>query len=97
MIYLNTPGLNSLGDDTFWTWFIREFKGETTVGWALGNNPDDVVLQYSTMGASKHQNTIGLLWELYPEMEVQLKSTEFKRILDIIYQCAATSKKKGSF
>lgn len=37
MIYLNTEIFSGLGEDTFWTWFKREFSKETEYGIPLLN------------------------------------------------------------
>jgi glycosyltransferase involved in cell wall biosynthesis len=67
-----TPEIKSgLGEDTFWTWFAREVGGEFDLPKKIG--PTDVVLHYSTMGKPQFpNNTISLLWELYPEMALRL-------------------------
>lgn len=88
MIYLVPEVISGLGEDTFWTWFKREFP-DSQFGVPPKITKRDVILQYSTMGAPKHpENTIGLLWELYPEMKVQLKSTVWDHIIDKIFLCA---------
>lgn len=77
MLYVNPEILSGLGEDTFWTWIIRELGAE--VGVPKSVKRGDVVLHYSTMGSPKHPaNTITLLWELYPEMSLRL-GTSFKK------------------
>lgn len=68
MIYLSPQVRSGLGEDTFWTWFHREFKSSFDVPSEI--NANDVVLQYSTLGASrvKGGKKVALLWELHPEM-----------------------------
>lgn len=70
-IYLNPEIRSGLGEDTFWTWFAREVGGEFDLPKKIG--PTDIVLHYSTMGKPQFpNNTISLLWELYPEMALRL-------------------------
>ena len=91
MIYLNPEILSGLGEDTFWTWFKREFPTASfELPKHLGN--EDVVLQYSTLGfVNRTGKSIGLLWELYPEMKEQLKSNQWDKILKTVYECAKFS------
>ena len=70
-IFLNPEVMSGLGEDTFWTWFQRESGAEVGVPRHIGSN--DIVLHYSTMGKPSFPNqTINLLWELYPEMSLRL-------------------------
>ena len=80
-IYLNAEVVSGLGEDTFWTWFHREFPGSVFgVPEALG--PGDVVLQYSTLGAPRFpERTVALLWELHPEMKARLGSSEWDGVI----------------
>jgi glycosyltransferase involved in cell wall biosynthesis len=91
MIYLNAEVISGLGEDTFWTWFKREFPSASFgVPTKLGDG--DVVLQYSTLGfVNRAAKSIGLLWELYPEMKEQLKSTQWDARLAKVYECARFS------
>ena len=91
MIYLNPEVVSGLGEDTFWTWFKREFPSASFEQPKRLSN-DDVVLQYSTLGfAGRAGKSIGLLWELYPEMKEQFKSTEWDARLAKVYECARFS------
>jgi hypothetical protein len=77
MIFVNPEVLLGLGEDTFWTWIIRETGAEIGVPKSVGKK--DIVLHYSTMGKPLHPNqSIALLWELYPEMTLRLRMN-FKR------------------
>ena len=77
MLFVNPEVLSGLGEDTFWTWIIRETGAE--VGVPKKIRRDDLILHYSTMGEPKHpKNTVTLLWELYPEMSLRL-GTSFKK------------------
>lgn len=82
VIHLNAEVLSGLGEDTFWRWMLREFDAVTTHA-----GPDDIVLQYSTLGAPSGVG-IGLLWELYPEMKRVFKSNEWDDKLRRIAECA---------
>ena len=88
MIYLNPENASALGDDTFWTWFKREFPG-SKFGLPKRMNPDDIVLQYSTMGFPKVAGkSVALLWELYPEMKEAFHSDKWDGILDKVFESA---------
>ena len=70
-VFLHPENPSSLGDDTFWTWFKREFPASR---WDWENaKAGDVVLQYSALGKYEGQaKYIALCWELYPEMQEKL-------------------------
>ena len=77
MIFVNPEILSGLGEDTFWTWIIRELDAEIGVPPKISKS--DIILHYSTMGKPRFpNNTITLLWELYPEMSLRLDS-KFKK------------------
>lgn len=77
MLFLNPEILSGLGEDTFWTWILRELKAEVGVPKKIQKR--DIILHYSTMGKPLHaSNTVSLLWELYPEMSLRL-GTNFKK------------------
>jgi glycosyltransferase involved in cell wall biosynthesis len=91
MIYLNPEVVSGLGEDTFWTWFKREFPS-ASLKIPKHLRDEDVVLQYSTLGfVNRAGKSIGLLWELYPEMKEQFKSTEWDARLAKVYECARFS------
>jgi len=91
MIYLNPEVVSGLGEDTFWTWFEREFPS-ASFKMPKHLRDEDVILQYSTLGfANRAGKSIGLLWELYPEMKEQFKSTEWDAHLAKVYECARFS------
>lgn len=70
-IFLNPEVASGLGEDTFWTWFAREAGAEIGLPRTLARG--DVVLHYSTMGKPAFPDqTVNLLWELYPEMSLRL-------------------------
>lgn len=68
MIYLNAEVVSGLGEDTFWTWFQREFPS------SVFDTPkvlrdEDVLLRYSTLGFLPIiGKQVALCWELYPGM-----------------------------
>lgn len=81
-IYLVAECKSGLGEDTFWTWFEREFKNTRFL-----NSPNpppefdasrDCMLVYSTMGPVQFKGKVfSLCWELYPEMRDMLHSSEW--------------------
>ncbi len=76
-IYLQPEVASGLGEDTFWTWFARETNASFELPSKLERG--DIVLHYSTLGKPRFPNqTISLLWELYPEMELRL-GTQYKK------------------
>jgi glycosyltransferase involved in cell wall biosynthesis len=91
MIYLHAEVVNALGEDTFWTWFKREFPTSSfEIPKSLAK--DDVILQYSTLGfANRSGKSIALLWELYPEMKKQLGSSQWDNIIAKTFECAQFS------
>jgi glycosyltransferase involved in cell wall biosynthesis len=71
MIYLNAEIISGLGEDTFWTWFHREFPGSVFEE-PRRLNDDDVVLRYSTLGfLPVVGKQVALCWELYPAMKAR--------------------------
>ncbi len=88
MIYLNPEVVSGLGEDTFWTWFKREFP-TSVFGVPRHLAPDDIVLQYSTLGfVNRAGKSLALLWELIPEMKAQFKSNEWDSVLARTYESA---------
>ena len=77
MIYLNCEVKSGLGEDTFWTWFEREFPNSSfEVPTKL--NDDDILLRYSTLGFLPIEGKqMALCWELYPEMEALFHTSCF--------------------
>lgn len=92
MIYLQPENKSSLGEDTFWTWFDREVQESSFI---LPNkiNSEDRILQYATLGPCSYgDNTVALLWELYPEMAKQLGSKEWNRQIQKMIECYKQSR-----
>jgi len=77
-IYLVPEVMSGLGEDTFWTWFARETGAEFDLPKHLESQ--DLVLHYSTVGRPRFPNqSIALLWELYPEMSLRLGKNFYRR------------------
>jgi len=95
MIYLVPECAAALGDDTFWIWAQREFPN-SVMGAPTTITKDDVILQYSTMGASAFpEHTIALLWELYPEMKaMHVDPGGVDGRIATINQCSTTSARR---
>lgn len=68
MIYLNCEVKSALGEDTFWTWFEREFPSSSfEIPSKLNDN--DIVLRYSILGfLPVVGKQVALCWKLYPQM-----------------------------
>lgn len=92
MIYLSAEVVSGLGEDTFWTWFHRECPLPTEFGVPETLQPSDRVLQYSTLGRPRHPGqSIALLWELHPEMKLQLHSEEWDPVIGKIEACGRSA------
>jgi len=91
VIYLSPEVVGALGEDTFWTWFKREFPSSTFgIPWRLRD--DDIVLRYSTLGfVGRAGKSLALLWELYPEMKAYLNSAVWDVRINKVYECARFS------
>lgn len=94
MIYLVCQVKSGLGEDTFWTWFEREFKesckfiSSTTIPDEF-NEERDCIIVYSTMGPiNKKVKSFCLSWELYCEMKLMLDSNQWDSVIDITNKCA---------
>jgi hypothetical protein len=97
MIFLICECKSGLGEDTFWTWFEREFPNHeflnNTIIPEKYNETDDIIIIYSTLGElknpyNKKYKAICLAWELYPEMKLQLCSNEWDNRILLTQQCA---------
>ena len=91
MIYLNAEVKSGLGEDTFWTWFEREFpSSKFEVPVTL--NDEDIVLRYSTLGFLPIEGKqVALCWELYPQMKQFFDIDMYSTIMDRIYSTARYS------
>ena len=91
MIYLNAEVTSGLGEDTFWTWFKREFPSSSfDVPKKL--NDDDILLRYSTLGFLPITGKqVALCWELYPEMKRVFHSNQWDDRLTKVYETARYS------
>jgi hypothetical protein len=89
MIHLAAEVVSGLNEDTFWTWFHREFPASkfSQPRWRLGKN--DVVLQYSTLGAPRfRERSVALLWELLPDMKEVFRSDLWDTKIQKTHECA---------
>lgn len=91
MIYLNCEVASGLGEDTFWTWFKREFpKSCFDIPKKLNDN--DIVLRYSTLGFLPVKGKqVALCWELYPQMKKIYDLNLWDEKLEKIYETAKYS------
>lgn len=91
MIYLNCEVKSGLGEDTFWTWFSREFPNSSfEVPQKL--NEDDILLRYSTLGYLPIEGKqMALCWELYPEMKDLFNTTCFDNRASLVENTARYS------
>ena len=88
MIYLNCEVKSGLGEDTFWTWFEREFPDSKFEEPTVLNN-DDIVLRYSTLGFLPIPGKqVAICWELYPQMKKFFQTEMWNIKLDKIYEAA---------
>lgn len=89
-VYLSAEHISGLGEDTFWTWFQREFPSSKFM---VPNklNDSDIVLRYSVLGPITSGKAVALLWELLPEMKVKLRSNVWDEKIRKIRQCAKES------
>lgn len=90
-VYLSPEQITGLGEDTFWTWFRREFPLSRFM---LPNklNNTDIVLRYSVLGPIHCSGkAVALLWELHPEMKAKLGSNVWDYRIHKIMQCAKES------
>jgi glycosyltransferase involved in cell wall biosynthesis len=77
MIYLNCEVRSGLGEDTFWTWFEREFPN-CRFEEPIKMDDEDILLRYSTLGFLPVEGKqVALCWELYPEMETLFNTACF--------------------
>jgi hypothetical protein len=91
MIYLNYEVMSGLGEDTFWTWFKREFPS-SSFSTPKKLNDDDIVLRYSTLGFLPLEGKqLALCWELYPQMKELFASNQYDDILAKVFECARYS------
>lgn len=91
MIYLNCEIKSGLGEDTFWTWFHREFPNSTfDEPKKLGEK--DILLRYSTLGFLPIEGKqMALCWELYPRMREKFNTAQWDSIISKVNECARYS------
>ena len=99
MIYLVCQVKSGLGEDTFWTWFEREFKYHKFISHPIipeeFNEAEDCIIVYSTMGKiqnpyNKQYKAFCLAWELYCEMKLILNSNQWDEVINTTNQCATS-------
>ena len=91
MIYLNPEVKSGLGEDTFWTWFEREFPG-CSFDIPKKLNDEDIILRYSTLGFLPVEGKqVALCWELYPQMKELFGLDQWDNILSKVYETARYS------
>lgn len=91
MIYLSPEIISGLGEDTFWTWFHREFPTSVfEVPKKL--NDDDIVMRYSTLGFLPIQGKqVAICWELLPDMRERFDSAMWDKKIDSAIETARYS------
>lgn len=91
MIYLNAEVVSGLGEDTFWTWFHREFP-TSVFGEPKRLTDQDVVLRYSTLGfLPVIGKQVALCWELYPAMKERFGSSLWDDKIAMVHEAARYS------
>ena len=89
MIYLNCEVKSGLGEDTFWTWFEREFKGGCSFELPKKLNDNDILIQYSTLGFYPIEGKqIAYCLELLPQMKEFFGIDQWDQKLRKIGECA---------
>lgn len=97
MIYLVCQIKSGLGEDTFWTWFEREFPNHKFISQPIipleFDEDKDCIIVYSLMGPiinpyNKKYKAFCLAWELYCEMKLMLKSNMWDTIIEKTRDCA---------
>lgn len=88
MIYLNPEVVSGLGEDTFWTWFHREFPASAFEE-PRRMTEEDVVLRYSTLGfLPVVGKQVALCWELYPAMKERFGNTIWDDKIAMVHEAA---------
>ncbi len=88
MIYLNAEVVSGLGEDTFWTWFHREFPS-SVFSEPARLEACDVVLRYSTLGfLPVVGKQVALCWELYPAMRERFGSSLWDQKIAAVHEAA---------
>lgn len=91
MIYLNAEIVSGLGEDTFWTWFHREFPNSVFEE-PTSLKDDDAVLRYSTLGfLPVIGKQVALCWELYPGMRERFHSSLWDEKIARVHETARYS------
>jgi glycosyltransferase involved in cell wall biosynthesis len=91
VIYLNAEVVSGLGEDTFWTWFHREFP-KSVFDEPRTLRDEDIVLRYSTLGFLPIiGKQVALCWELYPAMSTRFDSTLWDEKISRVHETARYS------
>lgn len=92
MIYLSAEVISGLGEDTFWTWFAREFPNSRFANPVVFKD-EDIILRYSTLGFYNvvPSKSVALLWELLPEMKKVFNSNEWDEKINKTFETAKYS------
>lgn len=91
MIYLNVEINGNYGEDTFWTWFQREFpSSKFEIPTELKD--EDIVLRYSTLGFLPIiGKQVALCWGLYPQIDNFFGTDMYDNIMQKVYETARYS------
>lgn len=89
MIYLCTEAPASLGEDTFWTWFHREFPDSTFAVPAEMQPGDIALVNCARNDPPTGGKSIGLVFELYPEMKRFLNTHDYDHYIQKMRACAS--------
>ncbi len=82
---------SGLGEDTFWTWFEREFPGCSFEEPKVLND-DDILIRYSTLGFLPIRGKqVAYCLELYPQMGRFFGLNQWDNVLQKVYQTARYS------
>lgn len=88
MIYLNAEVVSGLGEDTFWTWFHREFPS-SVFDEPSALEDEDIVLRYSTLGfLPVRGKQLALCWELYPAMRDRFGISSWDDKIAMVHEAA---------
>jgi len=88
LIYLNAEVVSGLGEDTFWTWFHREFPSSVFDEPSVLKD-EDIVLRYSTLGfLPVRGKQLALCWELYPAMRDRFGISSWDEKITMVHETA---------
>lgn len=91
MIYLNAEIISWLWEDTFWTWFKREFPN-SSFETPKKLNEEDILLRYSTLWFLPIKwKQLAICWELLPNMKEVYESDQWDNKIKKVYETARYS------